>query len=55
MDEAPEAEKREVGVGERAKMSVGWALSTVWVVRYCFDCQAQRLVYRYINMRALGF
>jgi hypothetical protein len=38
IDEDPEAEKSDVGVDARAKMSVGWALSIVWVVRYCFDC-----------------
>lgn len=38
----PEAESSWVAVGARAKMSLalGWALSTVWRVRYCFDCRA---------------
>lgn len=35
--EAPEAERMEVGVMAREKMSVGWARSRVCVVRYCFD------------------
>lgn len=36
-DEAPDAERIEVGVTARENMSVGWAASMVWVVRYCFD------------------
>ena len=36
-EEAPEAEMMEYGVTAREKMSVGWAESMVWVVRYCLD------------------
>lgn len=37
MVEEPEADRRAVLVAVRAKTSVGWALSIVWRVRYCFD------------------
>lgn len=40
-EEVPEAERRVVGVGARAKMSVGWAAVRVWIVRYCFDILAR--------------
>jgi len=37
----PEAERSWVLVGATAKMSLalGCAESTVWRVRYCFDCE----------------
>lgn len=35
--ELPEAERRDVGVGARAKMSEGDMEVRVWRVRYCFD------------------
>jgi hypothetical protein len=38
IDEAPEPEKMTSDDVARAKISVGWAWSIVWVVRYCFDC-----------------
>jgi hypothetical protein len=41
MEEEPLAERRDVGVGARAKMSEGWAEEIVWSVRYCLDCHCQ--------------
>lgn len=35
--DVPEAERIELGVTAREKMSVLCASSIVWVVRYCFD------------------
>ena len=37
MSDEPEALRMPVGVGARAKMSVGWTESRLWTVRYCFD------------------
>jgi hypothetical protein len=39
--EAPDAVSRLVGVAARAKISVGWAASMVWAVRYCLDWRGQ--------------
>jgi hypothetical protein len=37
IEEEPLAERIDVGVGARAKMSEGWASGMVWSVRYCLD------------------
>lgn len=37
MSGEPDALRSDVGVGARAKMSVGWTWSRLWTVRYCFD------------------
>ena len=44
--EEPLPERRDVGVGASANMSVGAAASRVWTVRYCFDF-VKALVERY--------